>query len=64
MADITSFDITIQTGDVNGAGTDGSVYLGICGREFHLDTSKDDFERRFIYLQAWGRSKHQKQCQK
>jgi hypothetical protein len=38
-----SIDVTIMTGD--GAGTDGDVYLGICGREFFVDTSRDDFER-------------------
>ncbi len=28
----------------SGGGTDGSIYVGVCGREFHLDTSDDDFE--------------------
>jgi hypothetical protein len=45
MPDIKSFSATIQTANVENAGTDGDVYLGICGREFYLDSSADDFER-------------------
>jgi|SRR6185503_8192607 len=36
MSAITQIKATIHTGNRNDAGTDGSVYLGICGREFHL----------------------------
>jgi PLAT/LH2 domain len=45
MAQIESIQVNINTGDESGAGTDGSIYVGLCGREFHLDTSADDFER-------------------
>jgi hypothetical protein len=45
MAQIESIQINIETGDESGAGTDGSIYLGVAGREFHLDTTRDDFER-------------------
>ena len=45
MPAIEIIDIKIVTGNVSGAGTDGEVYLGICGREFRLDTSGDDFKR-------------------
>lgn len=45
MAQIESIQVNVQTLDVNGAGTDGSLYLGVCGREFQLDTSDDDLER-------------------
>jgi hypothetical protein len=45
MPQIESIQANIQTLDVSGAGTDGDVYLGVSGREFHLDTSHDDFER-------------------
>jgi hypothetical protein len=44
MAQIESIHVNIETGDESGAGTDGSIYVGVCGREFHLDTSADDFE--------------------
>ena len=44
MAQIESIQVNIQTGDESGGGTDGSIYVGVCGREFHLDTSDDDFE--------------------
>jgi hypothetical protein len=42
---IESIHLNIQTVDAAGSGTDGSVYLGFCGREFHADTAADDFER-------------------
>jgi hypothetical protein len=45
MPPIESIQVNINTLDVAGAGTDGSLYLGVCGREFHLDTSADDLER-------------------
>jgi hypothetical protein len=45
MPNLTRIDVNIATGDRGGAGTDGSVYLGIGGREFHCDTSANDFER-------------------
>ena len=42
---IDQIRVEITTGRDGGAGTDGDVYLGICGREFRCDTSADDFER-------------------
>jgi len=46
MSAITQIKAVIHTGDRNSAGTDGSVYLGICGREFKLTRADvDDFER-------------------
>ncbi|KNX38883.1 hypothetical protein [Luteipulveratus halotolerans] len=44
MVDITSISVTIQTRRTSGAGTDGDVYLGFCGREFYLDSDADDYE--------------------
>lgn len=35
----------IRTADIENAGTDGEVYIGFCGREFHVGTSYEDFER-------------------
>jgi hypothetical protein len=35
----------IRTADIEDAGTDGEVYVGFCGREFHIGTSYEDFER-------------------
>jgi hypothetical protein len=35
----------ILTSDIEDAGSDGTVYLGLGGREFHLDSEDDDFER-------------------
>jgi len=46
MAKITGILCQVITGNVSGAGTDGSVYLGLGGREFRMDSTKDDFERR------------------
>lgn len=54
MADLARIDITIQTGNVEGAGTDGDVYLGICGREFHCDSEANDFERGSIRNYTFG----------
>jgi hypothetical protein len=45
MTQIQSIHLTIETGRMDNAGTDGDVYLGVCGREFFVDTSSDDFER-------------------
>jgi hypothetical protein len=42
---IESIQVEVNTLDVDGAGTDGSLYLGVCGREFHLDTSANDLEQ-------------------
>lgn len=44
MAAITQLTARVVTGNRPGAGTDGTIYLGICGREFHLDSAVDDFE--------------------
>ena len=42
---INQIRVEIETGGDRGAGTDGNVYLGICGREFRCDTTADDFEQ-------------------
>lgn len=42
---ITTIQVTVHTADTDGAGTDGKVSIGICGREFVLDTGVNDFER-------------------
>ncbi|KUG57379.1 hypothetical protein AVL62_13160 [Serinicoccus chungangensis] len=45
MAAITGILCQVITSDLDGAGTDGRVYLGVGGREFRLDSEKDDYER-------------------
>jgi len=45
MAQIERIQVALWTASTSNAGTDGDVYLGLGGREFYLDTSKDDFER-------------------
>jgi Subtilase family len=40
---ITKIEIDVETGATEGAGTNGGVYLGICGREFQLDKPGDQF---------------------
>jgi hypothetical protein len=45
MALIERIDVKLRTGNRQDAQTDGDVYLGVCGREFFLDTEADDFER-------------------
>jgi len=44
MANISKLSINIQTASASGASTDGDVYIGLCGREFYLDTSANDFQ--------------------
>lgn len=45
MSAIRQIRVFVHTGVENGAGTDGDVFVGICGREFRIDTSGfDDFE--------------------
>ncbi|WP_144083271.1 hypothetical protein [Rhizobium leguminosarum] len=45
MATVTGILCQMITGNVDGAGTDGRVYLGLGGREFRLDSGADDYER-------------------
>ena len=45
MGVIQKITFRIRTADFEDAGTDGEVYVGICGREFHIDSDRDDFER-------------------
>lgn len=46
MAPINRIDAEVKTANISGAGTNSAVYLGIAGREFHLDSedSTNDFE--------------------
>ena len=41
MPNIDTIEVLIRTG---AEGTDATIYLGICGREFNLDTSDDNFK--------------------
>lgn len=45
MPPVKSIQLDLQTADTPRAGCDGHVYLGVCGREFKVNTPKDDFER-------------------
>jgi PLAT/LH2 domain len=45
MVTIQKIVFRIRTADIEDAGTDGEVYVGFCGREFHIGTSYEDFER-------------------
>ncbi|WJV46619.1 hypothetical protein [Streptomyces flavofungini] len=42
---ITTIKASVWTADTSGADTDGNIALGICGREFVLDTGTNDFQR-------------------
>ena len=44
MPQINIIELHLSTGSLSGAGTDGDVYLGLCGREFSIDSTSDDFE--------------------
>lgn len=54
MANLTSIQVTVSTMDEEHAGVDGPVYLGICGREFSIDSSKNDFERGAGFTYRFG----------
>lgn len=56
MTDLTQIEVNVNTSDIENAGTDGSVYLGICGREFRCDTTADDFERGSSHKYIFGES--------
>ena len=45
MVTIQKIVFRIRTANIENAGTDGEVYIGFCGREFHVGTSYEDFER-------------------
>jgi serine protease len=42
---ITQIKVEIKTGNMNGSGTNGRIYLGIGGREFKLDKPGNQFEK-------------------
>jgi hypothetical protein len=42
---MNTFSAHIYTADQDGAGTDGWVYIGLCGREFAARSVDEDFER-------------------
>lgn len=44
MPQINSISLHLETGTLSGSGTDGDIYLGVCGREFSIDSTSDDFE--------------------
>jgi hypothetical protein len=54
MTLIRSVHVLIYTADEEGAGTDGDVYVGAAGREFHLDTGANDFERGTHFVYRFG----------
>ncbi len=56
MVAITRIAANIKTGDRDFAGTDGEVYLGIGGREFHLDSAANDFEQKSARTYMLGES--------
>jgi hypothetical protein len=45
VSQITGILCQVITSNVDNAGTDGSVFLGLGGREFRLDSKEDDYER-------------------
>lgn len=45
MSNVYAITPLVWTSEDNNAGTDSSVYMGIGGREFRLDTQRDDWER-------------------
>jgi hypothetical protein len=56
MSAITKIDVRIITGNINNAGTNGTVFIAIGGREFQLDSAENDFEKgkTFTYVLGAG----------
>ena len=56
MANINRIDVELVTGTKPGADTSGSVYIGIAGREFHIDATGPDFgvDEDRIYILGKG----------
>jgi hypothetical protein len=55
--------VRIHTADMEGAGTDGDVYVGFGGREFCIDSEHNDFERKSVrvYGTPWAANIQQTQ---
>jgi PLAT/LH2 domain len=60
MAQLTGIAVTLITSDIEDAGTDDNLFIGVVGtaggREFPLDTSKNDFEsgkEEFVFGEIW-----------
>ena len=43
MARVTQIEVFVHTGDISHDGTNGTVYAGVAGREFVLDTFGNTF---------------------
>ena len=43
MGAIQTFSVRLKTSDRNKARTNGDVYIGLCGREFYIDSKDPDF---------------------
>ncbi|MGP2441603.1 hypothetical protein [Streptomyces sp. JW3] len=54
MADITKVTVQLWTANDAEAGTNGFVYVGLAGREFHVDSSRNDFEANDNYTYIFG----------
>jgi hypothetical protein len=56
MARVTQIEVFVSTGGVSFAGTNGTVYAGIAGREFVLDTAGNDFkpDSSLVYVMGEG----------
>jgi PLAT/LH2 domain len=54
MSAIQKFTVKIVTSSHPDAGTDGDVYIGMCGREFYIDSQGEDFERNSTRTYRFG----------
>jgi hypothetical protein len=54
MSNIQSIHVNVETGTDPDADADGPIYLGICGREFSIDSAGDDFERGATKMYVFG----------
>jgi hypothetical protein len=54
MTTIRKISVRVVTSNIENAGTDGDVYLCICGREFYLDSGANDFEHGSSHARILG----------
>ncbi len=56
MAQVTQIEVFVSTGGLSFSGTNGTVYAGVAGREFVLDTTGNDFSPNssLVYVMGEG----------
>jgi hypothetical protein len=54
MPQITGILLVLKTGTIEGASSDGDAYLGLCGREFWIDSKNEDLNAGQSHTYKFG----------